>query len=60
MQHKLLLEGICAHVDEKVSRDEDINTALVLEEYGLPKTETYSNFVSGYIRLAEDYKHGKE
>ena len=56
---KELLESICAEVDYRLTKDEDVGTDEILKKFNIqdtdPKKSIYETFVRGYTTLTEDY-----
>ena len=56
MEKEILLEGICAYVDERIANNEDLKTSMIVREYGLPETREYESFVKEYIDIVRQYE----
>ncbi|MBU0470249.1 MAG: hypothetical protein KKA62_05810 [Nanoarchaeota archaeon] len=55
MEQKLLLEGLCAHIDERIVNNETLDTTVVLNEFGLPREKEYESFIRDYANITQSY-----
>lgn len=58
-ENKLLLEDLCAHIDERIKNKEDLDAHEILNDYGLPEQEHYVAFAQNYTDLARTYHSTK-